>query len=365
MTTTSLAFRFSRFFVEIAFIALAVQIFMVTGNGCSDRPEDFQNLRYALGIAFLLAIGLTFFENKQANLAQKIHFGVLGFVRYYLAYVLIGYATAKLVGLQFDGTLADLDTKLGDLPAMKLLWAFFGYSYPYSAFIGVLQLLASLLLLNRRSSVLGACIMLPIMANIVLANYAYDVCVKLFSSVYLLMNLYILAYSFPRFLIFFVGKESVPAPSYIEIWPSRFSPKSIFMVNVLLAVLMIAQQSNKVLGFLNKPQKPETYGAWEIERVQVGTFIDEIKPDPVRWRRMFFEANNQVAIHAETGPVAGFKASYDASTQQVTLQSLEDPNQAWMGKYIIDNQANTMLFKGVNGSDSIRINLKKIENFKR
>jgi hypothetical protein len=130
---------------------------------------------------------------------------------------------------------------------------------------------------------------------------------------------------------------------------------------------MVAQQANRIVGYVISPerQKPLTYGAWEIERVQVGTFVDQIKPDPVRWRRMFFEEGNQVSINSETGFVAGFNAKYDAYNQLVELRSSEDSNQVWTGKYVFDADKNTMIFEGLNGSDSIKINLKRIGHYQR
>ena len=363
----SLPFRFVRFFVEASLVALAIQIFMVSGNGCSDRPEDFQHLRYSLGIAFVLAFGLTYLENKKPIIATTIHLSVLWFIRYYLAYVLIGYGTAKLIDLQFHGNLANLDQKVGDLSAMNLLWVFFGASYPYSFFVGIAQIIASIMLFNRRTSTFAAVLMFSILANIVMVNFAYNVCVKLFSSIYLLMNCYILSYDFPRFWTFFFGKTAVPAQSNRSFWPNNISPKIIFGFNTLLAILMVAQQSNRILGYIQSPerQKPLTYGAWEIERVQVGSFVDNIQPDPVRWRRMFFEEGNQVSINSETGFVAGFNAKYNADNQMVELQSKEDTNQIWSGKYVFDASQDKMIFLGLNGSDSIKINLKRISRYKR
>jgi uncharacterized membrane protein YphA (DoxX/SURF4 family) len=363
----SFPFRFFRNFLEVSLVALALHIFMVTGNGCSDRPEDFQNLRYILGIAFVAAFGITYLESKKPQIVTTFHYAVLWFVRYYLAYVLIGYGTAKLIDLQFHGGLANLDQKLGDITPMGLDWAFFGASYPYGCFVGIAQIIAALLLFNRRTSTFAAVLMLGVLSNVVMVNLAYDVCVKLFSSIYLVMNLYILSYDFPRFWAFFFQTKPVLPAVNRDFWPKSFSPKGIVIFNALLAVLMVAQQANRIVGYVISPerQKPLTYGAWEIERVQVGTFVDQIKPDPVRWRRMFFEEGNQVSINSETGFVAGFNAKYDAYNQLVELRSSEDSNQVWTGKYVFDADKNTMIFEGLNGSDSIKINLKRIGHYQR
>jgi hypothetical protein len=359
--------RFLRFWLEASFLAIAIQVFLLEGKGCGDRPEVLAQLPYSIGAAFVLAIVGMSIEQKNNLTGKKLHHAALWFVRYYLAYIIIGYGAAKMIDLQFHNPLVNLDIRLGDVPAMSMVWAFFGYSYPYNAFLGISQIGASLLLFNRRTATLGACIMVAILSNIVVVNFCYDICVKLFSSTYLAMAFYILSYDALRFWKLFITNQAIEAKPKAALFSDKFPQKWVFAANTLVALLLVGHQLNLILGHINSPAtiKPPTYGAWDIQRVQVGDFIDEIKPDSVRWRRMFFDEGNFVNINSEYGTVANFTTTYNPDNNQVELRSAEDPNQVWTGKYEIQKDGNNMIFRGLNGSDSIFINLRKIPNYKR
>lgn len=95
--------------------------------------------------------------------------------RYLAAVLIIFYAFAKLNGAQFTVIDSQLDTPMGLVAPFWLAWYFFGYSPLYGTFIALAQLLAGVLLFFPRTTLLGACILAPVMANIVLIDLSYDV----------------------------------------------------------------------------------------------------------------------------------------------------------------------------------------------
>src|SRR6185295_19857391 len=99
--------------------------------------------------------------------------------RYTLAFSLFGYGIAKIVPQQFEFPgLQTVIRPLGDLPPMGLLWNFMGYSRVYQVFAGSIEVIASLLLLSRRTACLGALFATVGMANVVALDLGYDVTVK-------------------------------------------------------------------------------------------------------------------------------------------------------------------------------------------
>ena len=52
-------------------------------------------------------------------------------VRYVLAFEMVRYGLAKVVGMQFYPQYWTLDRRVVDLHPMSLVWAFFGRSYGY------------------------------------------------------------------------------------------------------------------------------------------------------------------------------------------------------------------------------------------
>jgi len=64
---------------------------------------------------------------------------------------------------------------------MGMLWTFMGSSRAYTAFSGTMEVLGALLLLWRRTALLGALMSTGVMFNVTVLNFCYDVPVKLFS----------------------------------------------------------------------------------------------------------------------------------------------------------------------------------------
>jgi hypothetical protein len=101
---------------------------------------------------------------------RKTFFSLLG-VSLGVTFVL--YGLVKLLGGQFvyhhdwviDGRTTDGAT---------LVWCFYGYSPTYGRLIGLAEALPGLLLLFRRTRLLGALVLLPIAANVTVMDFCFD-----------------------------------------------------------------------------------------------------------------------------------------------------------------------------------------------
>ena len=84
--------------------------------------------------------------------------------------MLYTYGISKLLHLQFD-LQSQLDRQsVGTLTGYELTWFYFGYSRAYAVLLGLTQILGGTLLLFRKTALLGAFSMFPVMANILLIN---------------------------------------------------------------------------------------------------------------------------------------------------------------------------------------------------
>jgi len=94
---------------------------------------------------------------------------LLDWLRYFCAFMLYMYGVSKLLHLQFN--LAELAPRpIGSLNGYQLTWFYFGYSRIYACILGLTQVTGATLLLFRKTTLLGAVVMLPVMANILLIN---------------------------------------------------------------------------------------------------------------------------------------------------------------------------------------------------
>ncbi|MEZ4453544.1 MAG: hypothetical protein R3B09_29070 [Nannocystaceae bacterium] len=76
---------------------------------------------------------------------------------------------------------------------MELAWGFMGHSWVYSGFTGLAEVVGAVLLLWRRTTALGALLLVGVLANVALLNFCYDVQVKLYSCHYLALALILAA----------------------------------------------------------------------------------------------------------------------------------------------------------------------------
>src|SRR4030095_6107307 len=151
----------------------------------------------ALVLAFGEILWIQFSKNKEIDFSKKHDLNQL-VMRYFLAFIFFSYGIAKIIDEQFGSPYHILDRRMSEVPAFSLAWRFFDYSYFYKLFIGLGQVIASTLFLSRRTSTLGAIILLPIIGNIVFVNFAFRVPVTYYSFCYLVFTVYLLLCDFDR-----------------------------------------------------------------------------------------------------------------------------------------------------------------------
>jgi hypothetical protein len=88
-------------------------------------------------------------------------------LRYYAAFTLLTYGFAKIMGAQFTVLDSQLAKPMGEVSGFWLTWYYFGYSPVYAAIVAWAQVGGAVLLCFRRTALLGAMLLLPVMVNVV------------------------------------------------------------------------------------------------------------------------------------------------------------------------------------------------------
>jgi hypothetical protein len=94
----------------------------------------------------------------------------LDWLRYFCAFMLYMYGISKLLYLQFNMQRQLAGQPVGSLSGYQLTWFYFGHSRMYASILGLTQIMGATLLLFRKTMLLGALAMLPVMGNILLIN---------------------------------------------------------------------------------------------------------------------------------------------------------------------------------------------------
>ena len=82
------------------------------------------------------------------------------------------YGAAKFV--QFEGA-TDVDKTVAEMTGMELMWAFYGYSKFFALTLGFLEVTGGILILFRRTRILGCLFTSGILLNIILQDIVYGV----------------------------------------------------------------------------------------------------------------------------------------------------------------------------------------------
>ncbi|WP_246208071.1 hypothetical protein [Tsukamurella spumae] len=142
--------------------------------------------------------------------------GLLGVLaRFCLALSMIIYGLAKVIPTQM-GYMALPSQQLqltGDTSLFTTLWGFMGASVPYMVATGLIELVAGVLLLWRRTALLGSLLAIVAMAQVFLLNLFYDVPVKIVAGELLVVAVALTAPYLPNLLrVVFNRPAPTPVP---------------------------------------------------------------------------------------------------------------------------------------------------------
>ena len=125
-------------------------------------------------------------------------------LRICIASSMVIYGMLKLFPNQMGPpSLAVLNEPLGNTSPMTLLWTLVGLHPLYESIAGATELLCGVLVLFRRTALLGALLTAFVMSNVALYNFFFDVPVKLFATHLLLMAVVFIVPDAPALFHFF------------------------------------------------------------------------------------------------------------------------------------------------------------------
>ncbi|MDB5211124.1 MAG: hypothetical protein JWQ30_1951, partial [Sediminibacterium sp.] len=135
---------------------------------------------------------------KDSPEKKRILYFLQNMLRYFLAFIFFYYSFNGLYGTLFNSSLFTLYSPVYRISGPELASRFFGYSHLYVILVSLSQLLCSLLLLYRRTT-LAACVFgLAMMSGITLISFTHHFELKLFHVIYTLMLLYFILLQFDR-----------------------------------------------------------------------------------------------------------------------------------------------------------------------
>ena len=175
-----------------------------------DFSSDTIGLNLLILILFFISITigliLKIIKFRNQNIIQLSRIIVI----YYLAYILLKYGFDKIFKSQFYLPEPNiLYSQVGDLSKDILYWSTIGTSRFYSISLGIIEVFTAFLLLINRTRILGLLIAIGVFANVILVNFGFDISVKTFSVLLLLMTLFAIFPELKNLFVFFIKRKEV------------------------------------------------------------------------------------------------------------------------------------------------------------
>ncbi len=264
----------------------------------SDGADNFGDW----GIIFLIALAGTVvwaWLDRGRREYNKLYYWLRVILRYRLAAGVIGYGFIKLFPMQAPyPSLSNLNTNYGDFTAWKIFSMTLGIVPGYESFLGLVEILAGLLLFYRKTTTIGAFLVVVYTGNVFLSNLAYEGGEHVYSLYLITIAIFLLAYDVPRlYTLFGEGKQTIPnlfRPSFSNGWFIKFRP---VLKWGFFGFFILFYGYKTWRGFHTDPyQYPASEGIDRISGLYNVTEFrlnDKIIPysavDSVRWKDVVFE----------------------------------------------------------------------------
>lgn len=276
-----------------------------TGSG--DTTFDYVRLLLMAVLAVAGAAVWSLADRRRRHYARAARWLETG-ARYYLGSVMLTYGILKVIPSQFSTpSLTRLLTAYGDSSPMGLLWTFMGASPAYTVFAGLGETVGGLLLFFRRTRLLGALVVIGVMSNVAVLNYAYDVPVKLFSTHLLLLAIGLAALHARRLAAFFLRNETAPPALHRPLFRARRLNLGARVLGLaLVGSVAWTMGSQGWTGYhtwgAGRP-RPAIWGIHDVESfVADGELLPPLLTDEVRWRAFIVDRALPTKLGDETWP---------------------------------------------------------------
>ena len=301
-----------------------VQVLPRTG-GSGDKTFNYVQVFCFLILALTATAVWTLLDSRRTSYA-RLHAWLRVYVRFALAAAMILYGAYKAIPSQFGTPFpSELLQPIGEGSPMSLLWSFMGASLPYIIFTGVAEMIGGLLLVARRTQLLGALVCIGIMSNVVMLNLSYDVPVKLYSSHLLLMAVFLVIPDLGRLADLFVWNRRLPPAEQRPLFASRKGNRAALVLRTVFILYVTGASLHRSykdkLEFEGPTFKHPLYGVWEVEALVIdGAVRPLLITDETLWRRLFFEWPGVIGIqYAQERQIHEYTLSLDPGPNRFTL----------------------------------------------
>ena len=337
-------------------------------SGSGDTMLAYVEAFCILSLSVLATAVWTLLDRKRADYA-RLNDWLRTYVRFSLAAAMLTYGGYKVIKGQFPGTFPErLIETFGAASPMGLLWTFMGASTSYNVFSGLAEMIGGLLLVARRTMLLGALVSIGVLSNVVMLNFSYDVPVKLYSLHLLAMAVFLTLPDAKRLLDVFVLNRPVPAAEIRPLFRARWSHRTALGFRMLfftaLAGLCLYNSYSGSKEYGDLAPRPPFYGVWNVEDFALdGQARPPLLTDPLRWRRVTFSYADYLGIQLMTDETTGYRITVSKPRKLWVLNKYDD--EKWQSKLHYQEPApGVLILDGTFDGKPFHASLRKVPRSK-
>ena len=337
-------------------------------SNSGDQLFDWIQVVTLLGLALIVAAFWVFFD--RANRSERIAVELVRIVvRFRLGVTMLGYGIDKILRRQMpEPDMLKLLQPYGESSPMGLLWTFMGQSWAYSAFTGALELLGGLLLLFRRTTTLGALIVVAVMANVLMLNFGFDVPVKLYSIHYLVFAAALVMVDLRRVAdVFVFNHATLPVPS-TSIWPQGRATRLVRVIHIVAVggiLWYVPVQRSVRWAERSGPTTSELAGLYDVVSFsRAGIEAPPLITDTARWRRVAFDERGMVTIVFMNDARINFRFQPGPRTGVFMLEPFEGAYARGEVFTYVRDGAERLSIKGALNHAPVQIELRRADDQK-
>lgn len=278
----------------------------------------------------LLAAGIWSGLDRRRPHYQTLSAWLRFLIRLTLGFGMLTYGLVKLFPLQMPvPSMASLAEPLGMHSPMAVLWAFIGMNPVYEMICGTAELIGGILLLFRRTALLGALVTAFVVTNVVLYNFCFDVPVKLYSVHLLLLALFVTLPDAGQLIRFFwLHQPAAPTGIWVPPATRPWFRRTTIGIEVGFALLALggsaygALQSWRTTHAARVAPSP-LRGVWRIDSATSVGADGNPSPHPVYsadhrpFTELDIDSNVRAAFRDDAGALSYFKTKIDPARHTV------------------------------------------------
>jgi hypothetical protein len=312
---------------------LSLHIFHFHGIGTTLGDSDSADTVLSwIAVGVMLAVAavatLVWTALDRHRKAYPTLFGWFRFIlRLTLGVAMLSYGLDKVFLDQMPPpSLAVLNEPLGNTSPMMLLWTMIGLNPGYQIICGVAEVVAGLLILYRRTALLGALVTAFVVSNVVLYNFFFDVPVKIYATHLLMMALVVIVPDLRSlFSYFWLHQPAPPTDGWVPPATRRGSRIAILVVEIAVVAMALGYGSyGEARGRLQLRARVRNTasftGQWHIESAQLnGQPKSLLTSDGLAITDLYIEPSSALNVRASNGTLLDGDIHFNQAKHTVKL----------------------------------------------